>query len=98
MSPDPQRRATDSELTTTLILNIEVQSLQAITGAWETSLDPTRYDSFSFSSSPGWERMRLRFESDFDGNIDGFTLDDATNPKPQRFEKVQTAGGSVELQ
>ncbi|HTD28127.1 MAG TPA: serine hydrolase [Xanthomonadaceae bacterium] len=60
-------------------------------GSYETQLDHYRYDSFGFSSSLGWERMRLSFESDFDGNITSFMLDDATNAQPQRFEKATIA-------
>jgi CubicO group peptidase (beta-lactamase class C family) len=58
-------------------------------GALDVPLAHYRYDSFSFESMPQWERLRVRFEADFDGKIDAFMLDDAVNAQAMRFEKEQ---------
>ena len=57
-------------------------------GPFEAPLDHYRYDNFSFESAPGWERLRLRFEADAEGNIGGFSMDDEENAQLQKFERV----------
>ena len=66
----------------------EKDQLRIRLGAYDALLDHFRFDSFSFSASPGWERMRLHFDADFEGKISGFMLDDGTNQQPQWFDKV----------
>ena len=58
------------------------------TGGLRTLLDHARFDSFSFPAELGWERLRLRFEADFDGRIDALLLDDGVHPQPQRFSRA----------
>ena len=57
-------------------------------GSFEAPLDHYRYDNFSFESAPGWERLRLRFEADAEGNVGGFSMDDEENAPMQKFERV----------
>lgn len=57
-------------------------------GPFGVQLDHDRHDNFSFESAPGWERLRLRFEADVEGNIGGFSMDDGSNVSMQKFEKV----------
>ena len=57
-------------------------------GPFEALLDHNRDNDFSFESAPGWERLRLGFEADAQGNIRGFSLDDGSIAQLQKFERV----------
>ena len=58
-------------------------------GPFEAPLDHNRYNDFSFESALGWERPRLGFEANAEGNIGGFSLDDGSIAQLQKFERVE---------
>jgi CubicO group peptidase (beta-lactamase class C family) len=66
---------------------VAAKGLRIRLGRLDAPLDHYRRDSFSFESAPGWERLRLRFEDNFDGEVDGLMLDDGVNPQPMRFAR-----------
>lgn len=63
--------------------------LQIHFGSFSSPLTHLNYDSFDFPAALNSERIRIRFDADFDGNIDGFWLEDEQNPAPQRFNKMK---------
>lgn len=63
--------------------------LQIDFGAFTSPLNHLNYDSFDFPAALNWERIRIRFDVNFDGNIDGFLLEDGRNSAPQRFNKMK---------
>ncbi len=56
-------------------------------GSFQRRLVHHRFDSFSVSTEPGFEILRIRFEANFAGQIDALVMDDAVNPAPMRFAR-----------
>ena len=57
-------------------------------GPFDALLDHDGHSDFSFESAPGWERLRLRFETEPEGNIRGFLMNDDNNVQMKKFERV----------
>ena len=57
-------------------------------GQFVAPLDYMGADSFSFLSAPGWERLKITFQRDGDKRLNGFAMEDGTNPAAQIFSKL----------
>ncbi len=58
-------------------------------GQFVVPLDYMGAESFSFLSAPGWERLKLTFQRDGDKRVNGFAMEDGTNPAAQIFTKLR---------
>ncbi|MEO8384947.1 MAG: serine hydrolase domain-containing protein [Betaproteobacteria bacterium] len=58
-------------------------------GQFVAPLDYMGAESFSFQSAPGWERLTITFQRDGDRRVNGFAMDDGTNPAAQIFTKLK---------
>ena len=58
-------------------------------GQFVAPLDYMGAESFSFLSAPGWERLKITFQRGGDKRVNGFAMDDDTNPAAQIFTKLK---------
>lgn len=68
---------------------VEQDTLRIRYGQLDAVLDSSGGDGFSFSSAPGWERIQIMFDADYDGRISSLVLDDGVYQPRYRFTRTE---------